>query len=396
MASEKTFEELFEDSLVQIQSGSIVDGTVSSITGNSVIVDLGFKSAGILPTSDFADDTINDVKIGDKISAYVVRVNDGEGYVLLSKKRVDGIKMWENIDNLIENKENISVKVTDEVGAGLLADKNGIRVFIPASQLAEKNANLKSYVGRNLNVRFLEVNKDRRRVVASERAIVAEERKNKQNEVWNTIKEGQEIKGEVRKLEKFGAFVDLGGVDGLVHISELSWGKIKHPSEVLRVGDIVTVNVLSVDKENKKISLGYKKAEDNPWTNIEENYKIGEEVTGKVVSIMPFGAFVEIQKGLEGLLHISQICEKRINTPAEVLKDGQTVTARIIKIESDKKRLELSMREEKAEADKIEEVTKKEVSPLEEKQLNEETEIEIAEVVETEINPTVKEEKVEE
>ena len=181
-----------------------------------------------------------------------------------------------------------------------------------------------------------------------------------------------------------------------MHISELSWGKIKHPSEVLRVGDIVTVNVLSVDKENKKISLGYKKAEDNPWTNIEENYKIGEEVTGKVVSIMPFGAFVEIQKGLEGLLHISQICEKRINTPAEVLKDGQTVTARIIKIESDKKRLELSMREEKAEADKIEEVTKKEVSPLKEKQLNEETEIEIAEVVETEINPTVKEEKVEE
>lgn len=347
MAKEKTFEELFEDSLVQIQSGSIVDGTVSSITGNSVIVDLGFKSAGILPTSDFEEDTIKNVKIGDEISAYVVRVNDGEGYVLLSKKRVDGIKMWENIDKLIENKENINVKVTDEVGAGLLADKNGIRVFIPASQLAERNANLKSYIGRSLNVRFLEVNKERRKVVASERVVVAEERKNKQNEVWNTIKEGQEIKGEVRKLEKFGAFVDLGGVDGLVHISELSWGKIKHPSEVLRVGDIVTVNVLSVDKENKKISLGYKKAEDNPWTNIEENYKIGEEVTGKVVSIMPFGAFVEIQKGLEGLLHISQICEKRINTPAEVLKDGQTVTARIIKIESDKKRLELSMREEK-------------------------------------------------
>ncbi len=343
------FEQMLEESLKEIRSGSIIKGVIANVSNGNIIIDLGLKYDGIMPYSEYSDEADanpeKELKVGDEIEAYVVRVNDMDGTVLLSRRKIEGMKMWENIDKWVEEKKPVTVKVTKEVGAGLLANKNGIQVFIPASQLAERNVDLKEYVGRNITVRFLEVNKDRRKVIASERVIAREERSAKQAEAWSKIKVGAELQGTVKQIEKFGAFIDLGGVDGLVHVSELSWGRIKSPADVLSVGQVVNVYVLSVDEEKKKISLGYRRAEDNPWNNIEAKYKVGDVVEVKIERIVPFGAFAQIELGLEGLIHISQISHKRIGNPSEVLKVGQYVNAKIMEIDTEKKKIELSMKE---------------------------------------------------
>lgn len=343
------FEQMLEESLKEIRSGTITKGVIANVSNGNIIIDLGLKYDGIMPYSEYSDeldaDPEKELKVGDEIEAFVARVNDMDGTVLLSRRKIEGMKMWEEIDKWVEEKKPVTVKVTKEVGAGLLANKNGIQVFIPASQLAEKNADLRDYVGRNVTVRFLEVNKDRRKVVASERVIAREERNARQAEAWSKIKEGAELQGTVKQIEKFGAFIDLGGVDGLVHVSELSWGRIKSPNDVLSVGQVVNVYVLNVDEEKKKISLGYRKAEDNPWNNIESKYNVGDVVEVKIERIVPFGAFAQIELGLEGLIHISQISHKRIGNPSEVLKVGQYVNVKIMEIDTEKKKIELSMRE---------------------------------------------------
>lgn len=343
------FEKMLEESLKEIRSGSITKGVIANVSNGNIIIDLGLKYDGIMPYSEYSDELDanpeKELKVGEEIEAFVVRVNDMEGTVLLSRRKIEGMKMWEEIDSWVEEKKPVTVKITKEVGAGLLANKNGIQVFIPASQLAERNADLREYVGKNVTVRLLEVNKDRRKVIGSERVIAREERSAKQAEAWAKIKEGAELQGTVKQLEKFGAFIDLGGVDGLVHVSELSWGRIKSPSEVLSVGQVVNVYVLSVDEEKKKISLGYRKAEDNPWNNIEAKYKVGDVTEVKIERIVPFGAFAQIELGLEGLIHISQISHKRVGNPSEVLKVGQYVNAKITEIDTEKKKIELSMKE---------------------------------------------------
>lgn len=357
MEKDIDFAKAFEESLREVKSGEIIKGTVAGISNGNIIIDLGFKSDGIMPFSEYSDEATADpekeLKVGQEIEAFVVRVNDREGNVVLSRRKIEGMKMWEEIDTWIESKKAVTAKVVKEVGAGLLANKNGIKLFIPASQLAERNADLKAYVGNNIVVRLLEVDKDKRKVIASERAIVKEERDAREAQVWSTITEGQEIKGTVKKIEKFGAFVDIGGVDGLVHISELSWGRIKSPSDVLSVGQVVDVYVLSVDKENKKIALGYRKAEDNPWFEIEKKHQVDEVLEVKVKRVVPFGIFVELETGLEGLVHISNITNKRIGTPNEVVKVGQYVNAKITSIDVENKKIELSMKA--LEEEKIEE-----------------------------------------
>ena len=339
---------MLEESLKEIRSGSITKGVVANVANGNIIIDLGLKYDGIMPYSEYSDELdVNpekELKVGQEMEAYVVRVNDMDGTVLLSRRKIEGMKMWEEIDNWVESKKPVNVKVTREVGAGLLANKNGIQVFIPASQLAERDAKLDDYVGRNVTVRFLEVNKDRKKVVASERVIAREAKAQKEAEAWSNIKEGAELKGTVKQIEKFGAFIDLGGVDGLVHISELSWGRIKSPSEVLSVGQVVNVYVLSVDTEKKKISLGYKKVEDNPWEILKRDYPVDSEVECKIVSLTSFGAFAQIIPGVDGLIHISQIAYKHIGTPAEVLKVGDVVKAKIMEIDFDKKRVSLSIK----------------------------------------------------
>ena len=343
---EQNFAELYENSLKSLEEGTVVEGVVVDIVGDEIFVDLGYKADGIVPKEEFSySDEIPSEKyeVGDKIQAYILKMNNGKGNVLLSTKRLQTKKLREEFEEKVKAEEPITVKVTGVVNGGITAETAGIKVFIPQSQLGKKVTDLNEYRGRTIEVKIIEYNPEKRKIVGSERKLLAEAREKAMQEVWNNIEVGKEIEGTVRQLSDYGAFVDIGGVDGLLHISEISWKQIKHPSEVLKVGDKITVRVLSFDKETKKIALGYRKPEDNPWLNV--GYEVGDIVEAKVVSMKPFGAFVELPNGLEGLVHISNITHTRIAKPQDALELGQMVKAKVVEIDLDKKRIELSIRE---------------------------------------------------
>lgn len=347
---ELSFKEAFESSLVTLQSGEIVKGRIIGYNNAEIFVDLGYKSDGIISVSEYSDDPdfkpeIN-LKIGDEIEVFIIRVNDGEGNVQLSKKKVDAMKSIGLIEQAFENGTPVDVKVTEVTTGGLLATAGGVRVFIPASQAGERYVkDLSEYLKKTITVKIIEYNKQKRKIVGSQRVLLSAKRESIETEFWGSIEVGKAYDGVVKSLTDFGAFVDIGGVDGLVHISELSWNKIKHPSEVLKVGDKVQVTVLEFDKEKKRISLGYKKNEDNPWFSAAEKYKVGDVVKGKVVRLVPFGAFVELEKGVDGLVHISQISTVRIAKPSDVLEVGQEVEAKIVEFKEDSKKIGLSIKE---------------------------------------------------
>jgi 4-hydroxy-3-methylbut-2-enyl diphosphate reductase len=344
---EQNFEELYENSLKNLEEGTQVTGTVVDVINEEIFVDLGYKADGIVPKDEYSYDEnelpSKKVKKGDKIDVYILRMNDGKGNVLLSTKRLQTKLLREQFEAKVKLNEPITVKVTNVVNGGVTAEFVGIRIFIPASQLGKKVENLDEYRGKTIQIRVIEYDPEKKKIVGSERVLVKEAREQAEKEVWAKVKEGAELEGTVRELKEYGAFVDLGGVDGLLHISEISWKQIKHPSDVLKVGDKITVKVLSVDEATKKISLGYRKAEDNPWLNVP--YQVGDIVEAKVVSMKPFGAFVELDNGLEGLVHISNITAKRIAKPQDVLELGQEVKAKVVEVDLDKKRIELSIRE---------------------------------------------------
>jgi len=349
-SSEMDFKEAFENSLVTLRTGEIVKGKIIGFNNSEVYLDLGYKSDGIIQMEEFTDDPDFDpqknLEIGEEVEAFVIRVNDGEGNVLLSKKKVDAIKNWDRLVEAFENKQPVKAKIMEITKGGAVASVGGVRVFIPASQLSDKYVkDLNEFLKQTVNIRIIELDKRRKKVVGSYRVILEEEKERLEKEFWENIEVGKVYTGTVKSLTDFGAFVDIGGVDGLVHISELSWGKIKHPSEVLNVGDKVVVRVLEFDKEKKKVSLGYKKAEDNPWYNIDDKYQIGNIVKGKVVRLVPFGAFVELEKGVDALVHISQISNKRIAKPGDVLKIGQEVEAKIIEVNAIEKKINISIKE---------------------------------------------------
>jgi 4-hydroxy-3-methylbut-2-enyl diphosphate reductase len=273
-------------------------------------------------------------------------VDDGEGNVLLSKKKLDSIKGWEMIESSFNNKATVKGKVIEVVNGGIIALVNGIRVFVPASQVSDRYvSDLNGFLKQNVSLRIIDLNKKKKRAVGSVRAVIEEEKEKKAEEFWNNVEVGKRYSGVVKKLTDFGAFVDLGGVDGLIHISELSWSKIKHPSEVLKEGDVAEVYISELDKEKKRISLGFKKAEDNPWVIAKSKFNLGDVVKCKVVRLVPFGAFVELIPGVDGLIHISQIANKRIGKPADVLSIGQEVEAKIIEMDLDNQKISLSIRE---------------------------------------------------
>lgn len=343
---EQNFAELYENSLKKLEEGTVVEGTVVDIVGDDIFVDLGYKADGIIPKDEFSytdEAPASKYKVGDTISAYILKMNNGQGNILLSTKRLQRKKLQEEFEANVKADKALEAKVVDVVKGGVIAENGATRIFIPQGQLAERVEDLNTYRGKNIVIKVIEYNPEKRKIVGSERKVNKELRDLKQAQTWATIEEGKIIKGTVRQLTDYGAFVDIGGVDGLLHISEMSWKLIKHPSEVLKVGQEIDVKVLSVDKENKKISLGYRKLEDNPWANLK--VQVGDVVEGPVVSLKPFGAFVEIQEGLEGLVHISNITHKRISKPQDVLEIGQIVTAKVQEIDVEKKRIELSIRE---------------------------------------------------
>ena len=344
--NEQNFAELYENSLKKLEEGTVVEGTVVDIVGDDIFVDLGYKADGIIPKDEFSyGDELpsSKYKAGDKITAYILKMNNGQGNILLSTKRLQRKKLQEEFEAAVKENKAIEAKVVDVVKGGVIAENGATKIFIPQGQLAERVENLDECRGKNLVIKIIEYNPEKRKIVGSARKVVKELRELKEAQTWATIAEGQVIKGTVRQLTDYGAFVDIGGVDGLLHISEMSWKLIKHPSEVLKVGQEIEVKVLSIDKENKKISLGYRKPEDNPWANI--NFEVGDVVEGTVVSMKPFGAFVELPNGLEALVHISNITNKRIAKPQDVLELGEKVTAKVQEIDLEKKRVELSIRE---------------------------------------------------
>ncbi len=345
----ESFEELLEQSFKTLHTGEKVTGIVTQINATEISVDLGVKQAGYIPYGELSDDPTYDVneniKVGDEIEAYVVRVNDIEGMIMLSKKRLDASKNWEKLEALVESKEAVNGIIIDQNKGGIVALVLGIRVFIPASQTGlPREASFDDMIKTTQTLRITEVNRQRRRVVGSIKAIQMEARKEAQTKVWETIAVGNQYNGVVKSFTTYGAFVDIGGVDGMVHISELSWNRVKHPSEVLKIGQEVSVYVIALDAEKRKISLGYKDPNGNPWERFEQTYQVGSVAPVKIVNFMPFGAFAEILDGVDGLIHISQIADRRIGKPEEVLKLGETVDAKIIGIDSEKQKVSLSIR----------------------------------------------------
>ena len=349
MEIEQSFAEMLEESFKTLNTGDKVTGTVVAITPTEVQVELGIKYPGYIAIDELSDDPsvkVEDIaKVGEEIECYVMLVSDRDCLVKLSKKRLDAAKNWETIENAVESKEVLEGTITEENKGGLVANVKGIRVFIPASQSGQpRGADLAGMLKTKVQLRITEVNRARRRVVGSIRAVSSELRAAAAAEVWNNIEVGKRYAGTVKSLTSYGAFVDIGGVDGMVHISELSWSRIKNPAEVVSVGDAVEVYVISFDPEKKKISLGVKDHAQEPWTVFTTKYNVGDVANVKIVKLMTFGAFAEIVAGVDGLIHISQIADHRVEKPGDELTEGQTVDAKIIAIDNENKKVSLSIR----------------------------------------------------
>ncbi len=347
--AEASFEELLERSIKTLHTGEKVKGVIASVTQTEISVDLGTKQSGYIPISEFTDEpgvNVADViHVGDEIEAYVMRVNDVEGTVMLSKKRLDSVKNWDSIVEARNSRAVVEGTVVEENKGGIVVNVKGIRVFVPASQSGlPKDAPMTELLKKKVRLIIREVNQPRKRVVGSIRDVIVSERRSKAEATWNEIEVGKHYHGVVKSLTSYGAFVDIGGVDGMVHVSELSWKRIHQPSEVLSVGDEVDVYVISFDKETKKISLGYKDPNENPWVKFTTSFAVGSVTRVRIVKLMTFGAFAEIVPGVDGLIHISQIADRRIGKPDDVLSEGDVVDAKIINIDNDNKKVSLSIR----------------------------------------------------
>ena len=347
---ELTFQQMLDESFVTLHTGDIVKGSVISVSNEEISVNLGYKSDGIIPRGEYSSDATvvpsKEVSVGDEIEVFVVRVNDGDGNVLLSRKRIESMKGMDDLQKAFEEKTPVEGKVTEVVKGGIIAVSNGVRVFIPSSQVSNRFVDdLNSYKGQTINFNIIEFDKTKRRIIGGRRALVEQENAAKKEALFATIEAGKKVSGTVSRLTDFGAFVNLGGVDGLIHISEMSWGRITNPKEIVSEGDNVEVVILDVDKEKGKISLSLKDVVTNPWAEVEAKYPVDAIVEGKVVRVVPFGAFVELEVGVDGLVHISQIANKHVTKPEDELKIGEIIKVKVIEINVVAKKISLSKRE---------------------------------------------------
>lgn len=346
--------ENWADHMQKIHRGAVVTGTVVKLTHDEVYVDLGWKSEGVISLQELSVTPVSDpsevVSVGDEIKVVVLRVENQEGNPVLSKRRAAEDEASERLEQLAGSKQELQAKVTEVVKGGLLVDV-GMRGFVPASQIQLGYVeDLKQFLGQTLRLRVIEFDLEKHKVVLSQKAILAEEQVGKRAKLFETLQEGDIVNGVVRRLADFGAFIDIGGVDGLLHVSEMAYSRVKHPSEIVNVGDEVEVQVLKLDKEHSKVSLGLKQLKPSPWNNVAEKYAVGSLVTGKVVRLAPFGAFVQLEDGVDALVHISQLSEKRVAKVEDVVKVGDMVQAKVIECKPEEKRISLSIREAIAEA----------------------------------------------
>jgi len=348
-ADQEMTAEQMEKGLPRLRRGSIVTGTVVQIRDNEVLVDVGAKAEGVIPLNELSYRPFTDpsevVSVGQEVQVMVLRPENEEGNPLLSKKRADRRATWDRLEAAFASGEEIEGEVTGVVKGGLLVDV-GARGFVPAS-LVERGyvEDLNAYVGRKLRLRVIELDRAKNKLVLSQRAILEEEYEKQRQATWESLEPGQVRKGIVRRLTNFGAFVDLGGVDGLLHVSELSWGRVEHPQDVLSEGQEIEVKVLGVNREEGKVSLGRKQLLPNPWDTAEEHYPVGSIVEGKVLRFAPFGVFVEVEPGVEGLVHISQLADYHVERPEEVVSIGQTIPVKVLKVDQEAQRMSLSLRQ---------------------------------------------------
>ena len=367
------FAAMLEESFKTLNTGDIVKGIVLAVNSNEVQIDLGAKVTGIVPYSEVSDNPAvkleEEFKVGEEIEVMVTRVSDIDGVATLSKKRVDAITNWKNVLEAYNEGKILEGKVTEIVRSGVIVFAEGQKLFVPASHTGlAKDADLSVLKGTDTKVKIIDINEQKRRAVASIRVVVREEKKAAEEAFWSTLEKDKKYEGTVKSITNYGVFVDLGGVDGMIHSTELSWTHFRHPSEVVSIGEKLTVYVKDFDAEAKRISLGYKTEENNPWNAFVEKYAVGDVATVKVVNMMPFGAFAEILPGVDGLIHISQIADKKINKPADVLEIGQEVEAKITDVDMENRKISLSIRALIEEAKAAEEAMPEDYIPDDQKE----------------------------
>jgi small subunit ribosomal protein S1 len=347
--SEENFAELFEASQQQqeIKEGEVVDGTVVSVTPDYATVDIGYKCEGLVPLQEFKDaQGVAQVAVGDVISVYLERMEMDNGFMLLSKDKAEIIRAWDEISQACEKDQLVEGTVIAKVKGGLSVDI-GVKAFLPGSQIDTKPVkNLDKFVGKRLKFKIIKFNKKRGNIVLSRRAVVAQERELQRAETLANLQEGMIVQGTVKNITEYGAFIDLGGMDGLLHITDMSWGRIKHPSELFSVGDEVKVKILKYDREKERVSLGLKQVSPNPWDDAEYKFPVGVKVKGKVVSLKDYGAFVELEDGIEGLIHVSEMSwTERVKHPSKVLNVGDEVECKVLEVDSKNKRISLGLKQ---------------------------------------------------
>ncbi len=347
MAEEHTQAKIDSTYLTSVQNfevGSVLKGRILRILGDNVIIDCGYKSEGMIPKFEFDDPS--EINMGEEIEVLLEAVEDDSGLIKLSKRKADRIRGWERVIEKYKEGDIITGRVTRKIKGGLLVDM-GVPIFLPASQIDVKPpGDIAQYIGREVTCKILKIDESRQNIVVSRRKLIEEERDKKKKELMSEIEIGQLRKGVVKNIADFGAFIDLGGLDGLLHITDMSWGRISHPSEVLAIDDEVEVKILDIDKEKEKVALGLKQKSENPWVNIEGKYPVGTRVKGQVVNIMSYGAFVKLETGIEGLVHISEMSwTRRINHPSEMVAIGDMVEVVVLKIDREKEEISLSMKQ---------------------------------------------------
>ncbi len=342
--AKKRMESTYYDSVQNFEVGTVLKGRILSVLGDNVIVDCGYKSEGMIPKFEFDDPS--EINIGEEVEVLLEAVEDDSGLIKLSKRKADRIRGWERVIARYKEGDIITGRVTRKIKGGLLVDM-GVPIFLPASQIDVKPpGDISQYIGQEVICKILKIDEERQNIVVSRRKLIEEERDKKKKELLGEIEVGQVRKGVVKNIADFGAFIDLGGLDGLLHITDMSWGRISHPSEILAIDDEVEVKILDIDKEKEKVALGLKQKSENPWLHIEEKYPVGSRVKGQVVNIMSYGAFVKLETGIEGLVHISEMSwTRRINHPSEMVAIGDTVEVVVLKIDKEKEEISLSMKQ---------------------------------------------------